>query len=761
MPTVPKPNNSSIMPSASSGHGFRNPMSEGMATLPGHQIENMGAAVQQSSAQLSQMFAQIHNEANTARVQDAQTQIMNLINNLTTNTDRTGYADKAGKDALPDAGGETPSEVYGRTYDNHVAGIAGTLSNDAQRIALNSWAATKRRELTAKIDGHMAKEFGTFQDDVDNAAIATGGSTINARYNDPDAVNDALQGIAGAFAKKAARAGMPREWAGAKAREQQSAYLAQVANGLINGGRLEEADAFRKRHAANFTGEQGLALDTTIRHETDIGLAKKAVSDASSVMLQGNSEGAGGDMTEAEFVGHAVSGLDKDAPPGLTEQTIVMASRQFHLLSASIRDGKDHAVAAALSAVENNGGDYYGLSPDVRGAIPKDDVEAVQAHAASVTLGKVQTDPAVYQQLSDDKMLMSMSDAAFERTSLESLSPADRSVFAARRAELRDPGTTGNGPESIDRESLDAGLDARLEQLGMSPNPPEGDTEAAAAAGATRKAVTDHLLRQQRISGRKFDADGVMKTLDELFLKNVTFQSNHLVAPASAGRGLGYADSSRIRPAVPHLRLTPLSTDQAQDGESDGKTRATVEHINAANETMRLRFSKFTTFPLQGIGFPINFKDKNKPHEGVGTFGMVRNVGQKAHQGLDIKAPVGTPVVAAGAGKVVRTGFDPGYGYYIQIDHGDQLYSFYAHLQKASFPPIGTTFNAGDTIGHVGKTGNLMSDIDSHLHFELRTMVHPPKGKGLPGLKGRIDPMPYIYPLHWRYNGDPDHWGPP
>lgn len=217
MPTVPKPNNSSIMPSASSDHGFRNPMSEGMATRPGHQIADMGAAMQQSSAQLGQMFAQIHNAANTARVQDAQTQIMTLINTLTTNKDRTGYADKAGKDALPDANGETPSEVYGRAYDNHVVGIASTLSNDAQRTAFNSWAAAKRRELTAKIDGHMAREFGTYQDDVDNAAIAAGGSTIIARYTDPDAVNDALHGIAGAFAKKAGRAGLPQEWAEAKA----------------------------------------------------------------------------------------------------------------------------------------------------------------------------------------------------------------------------------------------------------------------------------------------------------------------------------------------------------------------------------------------------------------------------------------------------------------------------------------------------------------------------------------------------------------
>lgn len=497
----------------------------------------------------------------------------------------------------------------------------------------------------------------------------------------------------------------------------------------------------------------------------DLGVARKAVSDASSLMLQANSEGAGGDMTEAEFIGHAVSGLNKDALPRLAEQTSVMASRQYHLLSASIRDGKDRAVATALSAVEDNGRDYYGLPADIRGAIPADDVEAVQAHAASVTQGKVLTDPAIYQRLSDNQALMSMSDAAFERVSLESLSPADRRVFAVRRAELRDPGKTGNGPESIDWESLDASLDARLEQLGISPNPPEGDAEAAAVAGATRKAVTDHLLRQQRISGRKFDAGGVMKALNELFLKDVTFQSSHLVAPASAGRGLGYAGSSRIRAGVPHLRLTPLPTDQgentangngtANDGTSpDSETGHTVERINAANAVLRERFSKITNFPLEGEGYHLNWADKHPP-EGVATFGKVRSGGTQPHQGLDIQAPLGTPVVAAGAGKVIQSYRGKDYGFCIVIDHGNHLYSFYAHLEEGSSIPVGTVVAAGERIARVGKTGNAKDPrIDAHLHFELRTDPHPAPYSGL---KGRIDPMPYVYPLHWRYNGEPDH----
>ncbi len=759
MPVVPKPENFSVMPQMSSGGGFRNPMSEGMATLPGQQIAAMGAAIQRSGAEFGHMFAQIQDDVNNTRVQEAQTEAMGVINGLTTNKDRTGYADKSGKDALPGPDGKAQSEIYGKQYDDAVKGIGDRLGNDAQRGIFGAWAATKRAELTAKIDSHSATEYGSYRDSVDDAAMAAAGNTIAARYNDPDAVGEGLGGIAGAVAKKAARAGLAPEWAAAETKKQQSASLAQVADTLINQGRLKDADDFRKRHAAYFTAEQDMAVAAKLKTETDIGLMQKSVSDASAAMLKRNGgqggPGRAGYMTEAEFIHQSIHGLGKDAAPSLVEQVTSMAGRQYHMLTSSIQDSRHHAVSAAFVGLENNGGSYYDLAPDVRAAIPDDEVEAVKAHADTITNGPVESDPVVYQQLSDDKTLGAMSDPAFQRISLQSLSPADRTVFAARRAELRDPTKADNGPGSIDRESLDSAVGARLEALGISPDPDEGDTAAMGRVGAIRKQIADTVLRQQAILGRKQDADGILKIVDDQFLKAGSFRDGLLAAPWAHDRAVGFADRTAGRADRPHLRLDPITTDGSPDAAAtpDSKEKARVARMNAANETMRSRFSTFTHFPLLGEGFHINFKDKTKPNEGVGTFGMVREDGQRAHQGLDLKAPEGTPIVAVGTGKIVRTGFDPdGYGYYIQIDHGNHLYSFYGHLEKGSLPAIGTPVNAGDTIAHVGRTGNLKPDIDSHLHFELRTTLYPPKG-----LKGRIDPMPYLYPLHWRYNGDSDH----
>jgi len=762
MPVVPKPENFSVMPQVSSGGGFRNPMSEGMAALPGQQIQAMGDAMQKSASEVGRIYARIEAEANATRIQEAQTDTANWVTLLTTRPDRSGYADKVGREALPEAyGGRTAADYYGGEFDKGVEGIAKRLGNDAQRKAFLGWAAMTRQGFVAKVEAHSAAQIGVYRDSVDDATAATASNMIATQFNDPQVVADGLNAMAGAIAGKAARAGLAPEWAKNEILKQQSQILGTVIDGLVDNGRVRDAAAFRARYEAYLTGVQRQALDARIRTETDIGLMQKAVSDTSVAMLNRNGgrggPGKAGYMTEAEFIHQSIEGLGRDAAPSLVEQVIGMAGRQYHMLTRSIDDSRHRAVSAALVGLETNGGSYYDLAPNVRAAIPDDEVEAVKAHADQVTKGPVETDPVVYQQLSNDKALTAMSDPAFERIGLQSLSPADRNVFAARRAELRDPGKAETGPGSIDRESLDAALDVRLQQLGLSLNPPDTDGEAMQQAGAIRKAATDFVLRQQQIGGRKFDAGGVMKTLDELFLNNHAFQSSHLTSPSAIEQRVAFAGGSGARPGTARLRLDPLPTDEKHAGvaTTDGKTSTTVEHIKAANERMRLRYSKITNSPLEGWPYHLNIKDNND--EGMATFGKVRGVirgkGTANHQGLDIQAPLGTNITAVGNGKIVFSGWQKGYGYCVEIDHGDGVYSFYAHVEKGSMTALGTTVNAGDAIARVGKSGNAApKTIDPHLHFELRTMANPPHG-----LEGRFDPMPYLYPFHWRYNGDPDH----
>jgi murein DD-endopeptidase MepM/ murein hydrolase activator NlpD len=91
--------------------------------------------------------------------------------------------------------------------------------------------------------------------------------------------------------------------------------------------------------------------------------------------------------------------------------------------------------------------------------------------------------------------------------------------------------------------------------------------------------------------------------------------------------------------------------------------------------------------------------------------------GQQAmHEGIDFIVDVGTPVVAAAGGVVQFAGFHPQYGNMIDIDHGNDLVTRYAHLSKV-------LVKDGDLVQrgrHIGDSGNTGRTTGPHLHFEVR-----------------------------------------
>ncbi|MFN2545204.1 MAG: murein hydrolase activator EnvC [Actinomycetota bacterium] len=115
------------------------------------------------------------------------------------------------------------------------------------------------------------------------------------------------------------------------------------------------------------------------------------------------------------------------------------------------------------------------------------------------------------------------------------------------------------------------------------------------------------------------------------------------------------------------------------------------------------------------------------PHSYVDSFGAPRS-GGRTHEGDDIMAPRGTPVVAAQTGNAVQTPNDlGGNAMIVYADNGD--YTYYAHLD--SYGASGHV-GAGTLIGTVGNTGNAAGG-PTHLHFEY----HPGGGSA-------IDPTPYL-----------------
>ncbi len=86
------------------------------------------------------------------------------------------------------------------------------------------------------------------------------------------------------------------------------------------------------------------------------------------------------------------------------------------------------------------------------------------------------------------------------------------------------------------------------------------------------------------------------------------------------------------------------------------------------------------------------------------------------HEGIDFIADYGSPIVAAAGGVVIFAGFHPQYGYMVDIDHGNDLVTRYAHTSKIVVRE-GDLVQRGRKVGEVGTTGR---STGPHLHFEVR-----------------------------------------
>lgn len=90
----------------------------------------------------------------------------------------------------------------------------------------------------------------------------------------------------------------------------------------------------------------------------------------------------------------------------------------------------------------------------------------------------------------------------------------------------------------------------------------------------------------------------------------------------------------------------------------------------------------------------------------------------RAHKGVDYAAATGTPIMAAGDGKVIFRGSKGGYGRTIIIQHGSQYSTLYAHMHKyANRTQKGARVKQGQIIGYIGKSGLATGP---HLHYEFR-----------------------------------------
>lgn len=135
--------------------------------------------------------------------------------------------------------------------------------------------------------------------------------------------------------------------------------------------------------------------------------------------------------------------------------------------------------------------------------------------------------------------------------------------------------------------------------------------------------------------------------------------------------------------------------------DGDGRT----DYYTPEGESLRREFKRHPV-EYRRISSPF---DRNRRHPVLGV--------RRPHLGVDYAAPTGTPIRAAGEGRVIRRGWRGGYGRVVKIEHGSRYRTVYAHMSRfADGVRQGDRVERGQVIGYVGRSGLATG---AHLHYEF------------------------------------------
>jgi murein DD-endopeptidase MepM/ murein hydrolase activator NlpD len=224
--------------------------------------------------------------------------------------------------------------------------------------------------------------------------------------------------------------------------------------------------------------------------------------------------------------------------------------------------------------------------------------------------------------------------------------------------------------------------------------------------------VTDRVRRLRVKVKRQTDQLAVLEDREEGATLAITQQRDSLV-------------SSRNRLVAARGELAGA---RAQRQSALSKVRATRVHLEKDLDSLEAESARVQA-RLSGGGGPIRRGSGRFiiPTSGSFTSPFGQRWG-RLHAGVDIAAPVGTPIRAADSGRVAIAGPTGGYGNYTCIQHGGNISTCYGHQSRIGVS-VGASVRQGQVIGAVGNTGN---STGPHLHFEVRVGGSP------------VNPMGYL-----------------
>jgi len=167
-----------------------------------------------------------------------------------------------------------------------------------------------------------------------------------------------------------------------------------------------------------------------------------------------------------------------------------------------------------------------------------------------------------------------------------------------------------------------------------------------------------------------------------------------------------------------------LSTDAPDVGGMIARARTLSASFAEVSDSLRLNAAKMASIPsiMPTAGWLSSNFSRSRFHP-------ILHIA-RPHEGIDVSAPMGAPIVAPAGGVVVAVRKETGYGNVLEIDHGNGIVTKYAHCSRIVVR-TGMHVNRGQVIANVGNTG---LSTGPHLHYEIH-------------VNGRVvDPLTYVLP---------------
>ena len=159
----------------------------------------------------------------------------------------------------------------------------------------------------------------------------------------------------------------------------------------------------------------------------------------------------------------------------------------------------------------------------------------------------------------------------------------------------------------------------------------------------------------------------------------------------------------------------------------DGMIRRATElskSFRAVSDTLTKNFERIASTPsiMPTVGWLSSQFSQSRFHPVLHQ--------SRPHDGIDLSASMGAPIVAPAAGRVISVSNEPGYGNTFQIDHGNGIVTKFAHCSRIVVH-VGQQVTRGQLIATVGNTGLATGP---HLHYEVHVNGQP------------VDPLKYVLP---------------